>query len=488
MKYTYEDEKAEAYLKQGERYFQKGRYAQTLEELSACLKCAISKEAGWIECRAYSILGDLFLFSGYETASMENYLNAKQRAMDRKIIPQAVYAEIKIGLLYDNMGGSQEALWHFDCAVEEARQVSNRIDYQVLADAYIQKAYVLCKIGKYKEAERIRSVVDSIQKIHPGIKITLKQKLLLAHLAKQRNDEQKLTEYIGELLQAVTEEKCRMEYCRFYLDICMFLLECSRKEELKTLLDVLGPVLKETEFISILKQYLKLQLSYDQRFSDKKTYQTTCGRYMEQNDAYAGRLLEFRQLNLKNLKELERIQWERDKYQEKSRRDLTTGLLNKTAMEEEISNYLANRSTQATDALIILDIDDFKHVNDLHGHLAGDAVILRLSQVIKGMYRKDEILGRFGGDEFVVFIKDIKDLEEMEKKLGMLKDRFCAAKFGRDEDLSCTLSVGVSYNQEISTSYEALFECADQALYKAKEYGKNKIAFYEIKAGLLKYL
>lgn len=487
MEYTYEDEKAEVYLKQGEEFFQKGRYAQTLEELSACLKCAISEEAGWIECRAYSILGDLFLFSGYETASMENYLKAKQKAMDRKIVSQTVYAEIRIGLLYVNMGASQEALWHFDCAIEEARQISNRIDYQVLAVAYVQKAYILCKMGKFNEAKRIRSVVDSIQKVHPEIRFHLKYKVILAHLAKQRNDTQKLTTYIGEILQAVAEE-CNMEYCRFYLDIGIFLLECNRKEELKRLLDVLEPVLLETEFITIPKKYLKLQLLYDQRFSDRKTYQITCERYMEQNDAYAGRLLEFRQLNLKNLEELERIQRERDKYQEKSRRDLTTGLLNKTAMEEEISNYLANRPVQARDALIILDIDDFKHVNDLHGHLVGDAVILRLSQVMKEIYRKDGILGRFGGDEFVVFIKDIRDLEEMEKRLETLKDKFCATKFGKDKELSCTLSVGVSYNQEISTSYEALFECADQALYKAKEYGKNKIAFYEIKAGLLKYL
>ncbi|MCM1257544.1 MAG: GGDEF domain-containing protein [Roseburia sp.] len=488
MEYTYEDKKAEAYLNQGEILFQEGRYAQTLEELSACLKCDISEEAVWIECRAYNILGDLFLFSGYETAAMENYLNAKRKAVDRKIVRQEVYAEIKIGLLYENMGGCEEALRHFDCAIEEARQVSNKIDYKILSEAYIQKAYILCKQGKFGEAGRVAAVADSIQKIHPEAALPLKYKLLLARLAKQSSDTDKLTACIQNLLQMIKQEKFSMEYCRFYLNVCEFLLDCSRKEEMKTLLEILKPVLMETEFISIARYYLKLQLSYDKRFSDKKTYQMTCGRYMSQNDSYAGRLLEFRQLNLRNLEELQRIRIERDKYQEKSRRDLTTGLLNKTAMEEDICDYLANRPSQARDALIILDIDNFKQVNDLHGHLVGDAVISRLSRVMKETYQKDELLGRFGGDEFVVFIKNIENLEDMERKLGTLKDKFCSTKFGKDNDLSCTISVGVSYNQEISMSYEALFECADQALYKAKEYGKNKIAFFEIKSGLLKYL
>ena len=209
---------------------------------------------------------------------------------------------------------------------------------------------------------------------------------------------------------------------------------------------------------------------------------------MRQNDSYADRLLDFRLQNIQNLEELQRIRWERDKYREKSRRDLTTGLLNKAAMEEEICSYLSDRPVQSLDALIILDIDDFKHVNDHYGHFIGDAVILRLSGLMKETYEKDAFLGRFGGDEFVVFLKNVGSGEEMELKLEKLKGEFGTTNFGKDGELYCTISVGVSYNMEISTSYEAMFECADQALYKAKEYGKDKIAFFEIKAGVLKYL
>ena len=487
MEYTYEDKKAEEYLYQGEKFFQEGRYTQTIDALSACLKCALSEDAGWIECRAYNVLGDLFLFSGYETAAMENYLNAKRKARDRKVSRQAVYAEIKIGLLYEDMGGTQEALRHLDCAIEESRQ-TEKIDYEVLAEAYIQKAYVYCKGGNFEEAAGIVSVVDSIMKIHPENVLPLKHKLLLARLAKYGSDVDKLTSSIRNLLQLIMQEECSMEYCRFYMDVCVFLLECGRREELKMLLKRLEPVLMGTEFISIVRQYLKLQLSYDKRFSDKRTYQMTCGRYMSQNDSYADRLLEFRLQNIQNLEELQRIRWERDKYRERSRRDMTTGLYNKAAMEEEICSYLLSRPFRTVDALIILDIDDFKHVNDDYGHLIGDAVILRLSQLMREAYEKDAFLGRFGGDEFVVFIKNIENAEEMERKLEKLKEEFGSTNFGKDGELYCTISVGVSYNMEFSTSYEALFECADQALYKAKEYGKDKIAFYEIKAGLLKYL
>lgn len=492
MDYTYEDKKfedeiAEEYLSRGERFFQEGRYTQTIDALSACLKCSLSEGEGWIACRAYNILGDLFLFSGYETAAMENYLNAKQKARDRKVSRQAVYAEIKIGLLYDNMGDAGEAVKHLDCAIEESRQ-ADKIDYEVLAEAYIQKAYVYCRVGKYEEAEGVLAVVNSILKIHPGNVLPLKYKLLLARLAKHSGDVDKLTSSIRNLLKIIMQETCSMEYCRFYLDVCVFLLECGRREELEMLLGHLKPVLMGSEFISIVKQYLKLQLSYDRRFSDKKTYQKTCRQYMLQIDSYGDRLLEFRRQNLHNLEELQQIRWERDKYREKSRRDLTTGLFNKSAMEEEIGAYLSKRPSRSVDALIIIDIDNFKCVNDDWGHLVGDSVILRLSGLMKEIFGKDAFLGRFGGDEFVVFIKNIGNAEEMERKLEKLKGDFNAARFGEMGELSCSISAGVSYNTEISTSYEALFECADQALYKAKEYGKDKIAFFEIKAGLLKYL
>jgi len=485
---TYEDKKAEVYLVQGEAFFQEGKYAGTIEQLSACLKCRISEEAGWIECTAYNLLGDLFLFSGYEAAAMENYLNAKQKAKERQLYRQEIYAEIKIGLMYNDMGGQEEALRHFDCAIENARQTLENADYELLLAAYIQKAYLCCKMGEFASAKSIFTTIDSVRNIHPSGGLPVKYKLLKAQIARESGDMDKLTDCIQELLHIAMEEKFSMEYCRFYLDVCVFLLECGRKNEMKQLLEALEPIFTEMEFISVGRRFLKIRLSYDKRFSSKKTYQETCIRYMAQSDSYRGRLQEFRRKNIQSLDELQQIRRERDEYREKSRRDLSTGLLNKAAIEEEIRCYMDNRSTKAMDAFVILDIDNFKNVNDVYGHLIGDSVILKLSRIMKETYRKNALLGRFGGDEFVIFIQNIKNVESMEQKLEKFKEKFHRERFGESGDLCCSISVGVSYNREVSTSYEALFECADEALYKAKEYGKDRIAFYEIKEGLLKYL
>ena len=164
-----------------------------------------------------------------------------------------------------------------------------------------------------------------------------------------------------------------------------------------------------------------------------------------------------------------------------------TGLLNKKAFQQEVEEYLTDRKRNITDAMVMIDIDNFKLINDSFGHLIGDAVINRLSDLIKDQFGK-EICGRFGGDEFLLFIKGCEDMAAVEAKVEYLRESFHALSFGKNKDLHNTLSIGVSYNNGVNTSYNTMFSCADEALAKAKEYGKNRVAFFEIKRGLLKYV
>lgn len=172
----------------------------------------------------------------------------------------------------------------------------------------------------------------------------------------------------------------------------------------------------------------------------------------------------------------------------KNRCDSTTGLLNREAFQHEAEQYLSERQRNVTDVLIVINIDDFKLVNDRFGQPVGDEVIVRLSGLLKENFAEKSFCGRAGGDEFVVFMKDIKDVGAIEMQAEQFRENFSDIGFGEKGNVYNTVSIGVSYNSGVDTSFGTMFTCADEALLKAKEYGKNRVVFFEIKRGLLKYV
>jgi len=144
-------------------------------------------------------------------------------------------------------------------------------------------------------------------------------------------------------------------------------------------------------------------------------------------------------------------------------------------------------SGDTMNAMVFLDIDNFKLVNDCYGHLLGDEVIRALAEKIQQHFGLKGVCGRFGGDEFTIFIKEVEDMMSLEGKIEEFREAFSKIGFGEEEDIRITLSIGVSYNRGMSVSYQAMLSCADEALEKSKEYGKNRVSYYEIKRGIYSY-
>lgn len=163
---------------------------------------------------------------------------------------------------------------------------------------------------------------------------------------------------------------------------------------------------------------------------------------------------------------------------EHSQRDSLSGLLNKEAARLAADRRLRSSAPEAVHALFMLDIDHFKSVNDSVGHMAGDGVIADAAAQIKACFREYDILGRFGGDEFVVLMCDIKTVSAVEQKCLQLINEvqpFCQS--GEDRR-RITLSIGVALFPASATSYEALCEQADRALYASKSKGRNTYTIY----------
>ena len=153
--------------------------------------------------------------------------------------------------------------------------------------------------------------------------------------------------------------------------------------------------------------------------------------------------------------------------------DSLTGLKNKRTAELLIKRKMEK---DKTGLLFVFDMDDFKYINDYYGHAAGDSLLRHMGQYLLGTFRAEDIAGRIGGDEMIVYLSGIDHIELVEKKVELLRKHMERTKL--ESGASCTVSIGVARYPEDGRTYEDLFEAADQALYKAKGKGKNQYCRY----------
>lgn len=156
--------------------------------------------------------------------------------------------------------------------------------------------------------------------------------------------------------------------------------------------------------------------------------------------------------------------------------DGMTGLLNRAASRQKIQAFLSGEGSNEKHAAFMIDIDNFKAVNDNFGHREGDTLLTKLAQGIKACFRDSDIVARIGGDEFFVLAKHMANHDaakaRADKLLSLAKD-ICAPY----SSVSTSISIGVSLFQEDGDTLTDLYVQADNALYLAKNRGKNQVAF-----------
>ncbi|WP_180326514.1 sensor domain-containing diguanylate cyclase [Raoultibacter phocaeensis] len=172
---------------------------------------------------------------------------------------------------------------------------------------------------------------------------------------------------------------------------------------------------------------------------------------------------------------IENIQNEFD-LRKRAELDETTGLTNHATAKELVNLALADPATRTNSICAVLDIDDFKLVNDTCGHIEGDALLHEVGSVLRSSFRETDVIGRVGGDEFVLLLKNI-DLDIALSKLHKVTERVAAYA------LPCSgyvpsLSIGVYKIKSDDMTYRDAFVKADDALYRAKRAGKNRIVVY----------
>ena len=168
-----------------------------------------------------------------------------------------------------------------------------------------------------------------------------------------------------------------------------------------------------------------------------------------------------------------------------SRVDGLTGLYNRRYWQErfdEMHKLCVRREKPST--ALMLDIDHFKRINDTYGHQAGDKVIKMLAALIKRCVRETDLAGRYGGEEFAIILNDssVEDAKIVAERIRQLAQRLVVEHEG--ESISFTVSLGLAQFTPDFKGALAWLECADQALYEAKENGRNQYRIYAAPSAL----
>lgn len=162
-----------------------------------------------------------------------------------------------------------------------------------------------------------------------------------------------------------------------------------------------------------------------------------------------------------------------------SQTDALTGILNRGAIQTQITMTLdkEKQNPELVCPLIAVDLDNFKAVNDNYGHAEGDLLLKEVANVLTRSVRQTDLVGRMGGDEFIVYLTNVNNKKTAEKVAAKLCTAVSALSLEKDEWSDITASFGVAFGNSKST-WASLYHQADVALYNAKEKGKNQYCIY----------
>ena len=208
--------------------------------------------------------------------------------------------------------------------------------------------------------------------------------------------------------------------------------------------------------------YASLSLLFIVALISMLIYQGVYNRYKNQQN----RLLEEKNRELDSVNRLAAI------LRKQSETDMLTGLLNKNTAESACKAYFS-METVTNAALFVLDIDNFKYVNDSNGHQYGDMMLEEFGNALRSFCRENDVVGRIGGDEFLILFKSFSDREQLIRRAEAICE---ACESIEAEKLGITCSIGIALYPEDGADFNALYVAADRAMYSAKLNGKSSYA------------
>lgn len=178
--------------------------------------------------------------------------------------------------------------------------------------------------------------------------------------------------------------------------------------------------------------------------------------------------------------EFEKAQARITELKEEAVLDTLTQIQNRRYFQKKVEKYLESQfETKNPCAFLMIDLDNFKNVNDTLGHIHGDMVLIQTAEILKKNSRAGDETARLGGDEFAIFLKNINSRDDVECFCNRIKDKLVRNYSDGKTTVSVSVSIGCAIFPQDGTDFCTLYSHADKALYQAKSFGKNTYQFYQ---------
>lgn len=465
----------------GEAFFRQGDYLEAERILNECVvDCHIELPYDLL-AKCHNLIGLINIAMGQELLSLENYLAALDYAVKSGDNAQKVVTLLNIAWLYRDLEDYNKALEH--CYKAQDILYSDENDFtvynlEILLYTYIGQLHFKNNDPE-KACEAIRLIEESKSK-NPTLFYDVPVLNLFVRYYHYIKDNDKLQETIDTLIKFTRNQDDFIEFSESFLDIVEYIITFSQKNA-RRFMDALHINIDSFSIYFLQLRLQRLEVMYAEKYSDEEAFLQACGKYIRMESKYNSNICYSKLCSLQRLELLKNIQKERQLYFEQSRQDLMTGLLNKVSFEEMIERMLTSRTTNlpAACTLVVLDLDNFKKVNDTLGHINGDKIILAVARSLTKVFGENALLGRVGGDEFAAFLPNSYSSQDVFQQAIELQHEFAATPdvidITENHDIKISISVGIMFDINTPLDYENAFKRADKQLYLAKASGKNII-------------
>lgn len=461
--------------------FIQGKYETTINLCMQLLNLCDLHDIPDYHAQTLNMMGIVYASMSDFMASLSYLLKAYYYAMDHEELNYCHFPLNNIGALFHNLEIPDLALKYF----LKSYEFKNKLQLKPQGNDAIPVINIIganIKLKNYAEAEKWFDIYNRDYKHLENIIIKSEVDIQRIYLCAYYKDIDTLILMIEDLLMLTNGVLDQNRYFKILLESLEICIELDLKELAYRILNKIEAIPENINDVLSLHRlsYVKVKMAI--QFHTENNYETLF-QYYKKNEEY--RELEKKntrqslltKIELENmLNEHHQILMNNERLLKNNELDAFTGIYNKTAFKLHVSNAIHQHTKDEYAAMLMIDIDNFKSINDTYGHYVGDQVILDVVGLLTKEIQSSILVGRVGGDEFAVYFSSLYSIDYLYEKVEKYLNN--ANKIIVNELAGLiTISIGV-YLVDHAESYDNMYKKADHALYMAKRKGKSQYATY----------
>lgn len=468
-------------------YAKEGRAAlaeRKLDEAALLIQQAINhfKEAGNLEmyARCLNMLGVIYGALGNETMAVDYYLEGLACSIQNN------FSHITL-LFYNNIGSRYMELNEYERAISYFLRAEKELDSEIVQkeEAYATWTLVtyLNLLMSYTALENFKQAECYLQKALPYVEFEENSEYRFALMISQywlywqEEKEELVRDYLDEILEGALNDKSSSDYVENMLSVCKLLREMREYDNWKRIIKAFEMYTLHHDSIYYHLVLTEMWMDYYKTIDDMKRYIQLC---VDHSELYRKqKVIEDKEraaaIDIKI--ELQEKEVERRMAEQLSHTDSLTHLGNRYKLENDCKEMLKECLEEGSTMTVgVLDIDCFKQMNDTYGHLAGDDCLRKIAEVLQCMTDTIGSAYRFGGDEFVILVKNANDERILQMAEGIKERIFELHMENINSKVLPEITISQGYCCFIpkkEVELPEMMSMADKALYKVKENGRN---------------